>query len=61
MVWVDEYGEDIGTLRNLFDDLQQAVVFAKQIIESADDEYTCVGNYKWFCEKKNEYVEIKDL
>ncbi len=55
MVCVDEYGKNIGTLRNLFRDLQQAVVFAKQIIEFADEEYTCVGTYKWFCEKKNEY------
>jgi hypothetical protein len=61
VVCVDEYGENIGTLRNLFRNLQQAVVFAKQIIELADEEYTCVGTNKWFCEKKNEYVEIKNL
>jgi hypothetical protein len=61
MVCVDEYGENIGTLRNLFRDLQQAVAFAKKIIELADDEYTCVGTHKWFCERKNEYVEIKNL
>ena len=61
MVCVDEYGENIGTLRNLFRNLQQAVVFAKQIIELADEEYTCVGTNKWFCEKKNEYVEIINL
>ena len=61
MVCVDEYGENIGTLRNLFRNLQQAVVFAKQIIELADEEYTCVGTNKWFCKKKNEYVEIRDL
>ena len=61
MVCVDEYGKNIGTLRNLFRDLQQAVVFANQIIEFADEEYTRVGTYKWFCEKKNEYVEIKNL
>ncbi len=38
-----------------------AVAFAKQIIELADDEYTCIGTHKWFCERKNEYVEIKKL
>ena len=42
MVCVDEYGENIGTLRNLFRDSQQAIVFAKQIIELADEEYTCI-------------------
>ncbi len=61
MVCVDEYGENIGTLRNLFRDLQQAIGFAKNIIELADEEYTCVGAHKWFCEQKNEYVEIRDL
>ena len=61
MVCVDEYGDNIGTLRNLFCNLQQAVVFAKQIIELAEEEYTCVGTHKWFCEKKNEFVEIKNL
>lgn len=61
MVCVLEYGENIGTLRNIFRDLKQAIVFAKQIIELADEEYTCIGSNKWFCEEKKEYVEIKDL
>jgi hypothetical protein len=61
MVCVDEYGDNIGTLRNLFCNLQQAIVFAKKIIEMADEEYTCVGTNKWFCEKKNEFVEIRSL
>ncbi len=46
MVFIEEYRENIGTLRNLFRDLQQAVVFAKQIIGLADEEYACVGRYK---------------
>ena len=61
MVCVLEYGENIGTLRNIFQDIQQAIVFAEQIIELANEEYTCVGLNKWFCEEKNEYVEIKNL
>ncbi len=61
MVCVLEYGENIGTLRNIFHDLQQATVFAKQLIDFADEEYTCIAKNKWFCEKKNEYVEIKNL
>ena len=61
MVCVLEYGKNIGTLRNLFRDRQQAIVFAKQIIDTADEEYTCIGSNKWFCEAKNEYVEIKAL
>ena len=61
MVWVLEYGKNIGTLRNLFRDLQQAVVFAEQIIEIADEEYSCIGSNKWFCKEKNEYLEIKNI
>jgi hypothetical protein len=61
MVRVLEYGENIGTLQNIFHDLQQATVFAKQLIDLAEAEYTCIAKNKWFCEAKNEYVEIKDL
>ena len=61
MVWVLEYGKNIGTLRNLFRDLQQAVVFAEHIIEIADEEYSCIGSNKWFCKEKNEYLEIKNI
>ncbi|CAB1081459.1 hypothetical protein D1AOALGA4SA_9111 [Olavius algarvensis Delta 1 endosymbiont] len=61
MICVLEYGENIGTLRNLFQDLQQAKVFARQLIDLADEEYTCIAKNKWFCEKKNEYVEIKNM
>ena len=61
MVCVVEYGENIGTLRNLFLDLQQALVFAKQIITLAEEEYTCIGTHKWYCKEKREYVEIKNL
>jgi hypothetical protein len=41
--------------------MQQATVFAKQLIDLAEEEYTCIAKNKWFCEKKKEYVEIKDL
>jgi len=61
MICVLEYGENIGTLRNLFQDLQQAKVFARQLIDLADEEYTCIAKNKWFCEKKGEYVEIKNM
>jgi hypothetical protein len=38
MICVVEYGEHIGTLRNLFPDSQQALVFAEQIIALSDGE-----------------------
>ena len=46
MVCVLEYGKNIGTLRNIFQDMQQAAVFAKKLIEFADDEYTCIAANK---------------
>ena len=59
MICVVEYGENIGTLRNLFPDIQQARVFAKRIIALSDEEYTCIGPNQWYCQKRNEYVKIE--
>jgi hypothetical protein len=44
MVCVIEYGENIGTLKNLFRDLQQAVRFVKQIVEFSENDYECIGD-----------------
>ena len=61
MVCVLEYGENIGTLRNLFRDEHQAIVFAKYIIELSEEEYTCIATNKWYCSNKDEYVEVQEL
>jgi len=61
MVCVLEYGENIGTLRNLFRDEQQAIIFAKHIIDLSEEEYTCIASNKWYCAHKNEYVEVQNL
>ena len=61
MVCVLEYGENIGTLRNLFRDEAQAIVFAKYIINLSEEEYICVATNKWYCSDKNEYVEVQEL
>ena len=61
MVCVLEYGENIGTLRNLFQEEAQAVVFAKYIIDLSEEEYTCIATNKWYCSEKNEYVEVQEL
>ena len=58
MVCVVEYGKDIGTLRNLFRDLQHAQIFAEQIIALSDNKYESVGPNQWYCQEKNEYVKI---
>jgi hypothetical protein len=52
MVCVIEYGENIGTLKNLFRDLQQAIGFAKQIIEFSENYYECIGKINGIAQKK---------
>ena len=61
MICVVEYGENIGTLRNLFRDEDQAKIFAKHIIDLSEAEYTCVATNKWYCAEKNEYVENQSI
>ncbi len=61
MVCVLEYGDNIGTLRNLFRDEGQAIVFAKHIMDLSEEEYTCIATNKWYCSNKKEYVEIQVL
>ena len=60
MIWVIEYGKDIGTLKNLFDDLGEAVRFAVRIIELSYDRYEYIGPNQWFCRDKNEYIKIEN-
>jgi len=61
MICVVEYGENIGTLRNLFPDRQQALVFARQIIALSDDKYRCIGPHQWYCRETKEYLKIEGL
>ena len=60
MICVIEHGDSIGTLRNLFRDLHQARIFAKQIIALSENNYECIGLNQWYCKEKNEYVEIEN-
>jgi hypothetical protein len=60
MICVMEYGENIGTLRNLFQDFRQALIFAEQLIELSNDNYESIGPNQWYCQAKKEYVKIED-
>jgi hypothetical protein len=60
MVCVVEYGENTGTLRNLFLDFKQALIFAEQIIALSNDKYESIGPHQWYCPEKNEYVKIEE-
>jgi hypothetical protein len=59
MICVIEYGEKMGTLRNLFQDFQQALIFAEQLIELSNDNYESIGPNQWYCQAKKEYVKIE--
>ena len=59
MVSVVEYGDNIGTLKNFFTDLPQAVCFARRLMDLTDNKYKSVGSYKWYCAEKNEYIKIE--
>jgi len=59
MVNVIEYGDNIGTLKNLFRDLPQAVRFARRIMNFTDNKYESIGSYKWYCAEKKEYIKIE--
>jgi hypothetical protein len=61
MVCVVEYGENIGELRNLFRDIQQAKIFAKQIIALSHQDYECIGPNQWYCQEKKEYLKIEQV
>jgi hypothetical protein len=61
MVQVVEYGENIGTLRNLFLDEKEAMKFARTIMDYSAEEYTYIGSRQWYCARKNEYVKVEIL
>ncbi len=59
MVSVVEYGDNIGTLKDLFWDRQQAVMFVEKIIGLSNNKYLCIGPYQWYCQEKREYIKIE--
>ena len=59
MVSVIEYGDNIGTLKNLFYDFHQAARFTKEIIDVSENQYEWIGPYLWCCREKREYIKIE--
>jgi len=59
MVSVIEYGDNIGSLKNIFLDRHQAVIFVEKIIGSSKNQYECIGPYQWYCQENQEYIEIE--
>lgn len=61
MFCVKEYGENIGTLRNFFRDLNQAMKFVEKVIGINGRKYKCIGPHEWYCPRKEEYVKIEKV
>jgi hypothetical protein len=59
MFWVMEYGEHIGTVKNLFKDLKKARNFAKRIMNRSGRNYRVTGRYEWYCAATQEYIKIE--
>ena len=59
MVSVIEYGENIGTLKNLFVDHSEADLFVKKLINWSKSKYECIGLQQWYCNEKKEYIKIE--
>ena len=59
MISVIEYGENIGTLKNLFLNHEQALNFVIRLIEWSKNEYEHIGLNLWFCTDKKEYIKIE--
>jgi hypothetical protein len=59
MFFVIEYGENIGTLKNIFCTMSQAQRFVRGIIDVSVESYECIGPDRWFCREKDEYLMIE--
>lgn len=59
MVPLMEYGENVGILRNLFRDIDLAIIFAKQIMGYSENEYQTIGHNAWYCRAKKEFIKIE--
>jgi hypothetical protein len=60
MYCVTEYGENIGTLKNLFREKKHACEFAQRIMGFSDQKYRCIGEDKWYCIEKNEFIRVTE-
>jgi len=61
MFCVIEYGDDIGMLKNFFQDLGQALSFVQKIFKYSRSSYQSIGENKWHCKAKNEYLKIEEV
>ena len=60
MYWVTEYGENIGTIRNLFRDKDQALRFAQKIMDASNQGYRQISSTEWCCPDGNEFLKVEN-
>jgi hypothetical protein len=61
MFCVKEYGDNIGTLKNYFLDLNQAMKFVEKVIKISGCKYRCTGPNEWHCRGKEEFLKIEQI
>ena len=59
MYCVTEYGEKIGTLKNLFREKKQACDFAQRLMGFSGQKYRRIGEDKWYCIEKKEFIRVQ--
>lgn len=59
MFSVIEYGDNIGTLKNLFLSRHQAKAFVERIRAWSYEQYVSIGPNQWYCQGKQEYIKIE--
>ena len=59
MFWVMEYGDNIGTVKNLFIDMKKALSFARLIMQCSGRDYQATGQHEWYCVATKEYIKIE--
>jgi hypothetical protein len=59
MFWVMEYGDNIGTVKNLFTDMKKALDFARLIMQCSERDYQATGQHEWYCVATKEYIKVE--
>jgi hypothetical protein len=59
LFWVMEYGENIGTVKNLFTDMRKALGFARRIMQCSGRDYQATGRHEWYCVATQEYIKVE--
>jgi hypothetical protein len=54
-----EYGDNIGTVKNLFTDLKKALIYARQIMQCSGRDYQATGRHEWYCVATQEYIKVE--